>query len=113
MPDMLNVSVSGLRAFQRALETTSHNIANVATPGYSRQSVNLATSQPELFGSSALGTGVTVQGVRRYSDELLSLQMRTASSSQSRLSVYAEKARSEERRVGKRCRMRQPQHLIT
>lgn len=92
MADMLNVSVSGLRAFQRALETTSHNIANVATPGYSRQSVSLATSQPEIFGSSALGTGVTVQGIRRYSDELLSLQMRQAASGHSRLSVYAEKA---------------------
>ncbi len=92
MPDMLNVSVSGLRAFQRALETTSHNIANVATPGYSRQAVNFATSQPEIFGSSALGTGVTVQGVRRFSDDLLTLQMRNATSGHSRLSVYAEKA---------------------
>ena len=36
---MLNVAVSGLRAFQRALETTSHNIANAATPGYNRQVV--------------------------------------------------------------------------
>ncbi len=92
MPDMLNVSVSGLRAFQRALETTSHNIANVATPGYSRQSVNLATSQPETFGTSSLGTGVNVQGVRRYSDELLSLQLRQATSGHARLAVYAEKA---------------------
>lgn len=92
MPDMLNVSVSGLRAFQRALETTSHNIANVATPGYSRQVVSLATSTPEIFGSSALGTGVTVQGIRRYSDELLTLQMRQATSGFSRLSVYSEKA---------------------
>src|SRR5690606_11726733 len=92
MPDMLNVSVSGLRAFQRALETTSHNIANVATPGYSRQAVNFATSKPEIFGSSALGTGVTVQGIRRFSDDLLTLQMRQATSSHSRLSVYAEKA---------------------
>jgi flagellar hook-associated protein 1 len=92
MPDMLNVAVSGLRAFQRALETTSHNISNVATPGYSRQSVELVTSQPEIYGSSSLGTGVTVQGIRRYSDELLSAQMRTASSSNSRLEVYAQKA---------------------
>jgi flagellar hook-associated protein 1 FlgK len=92
MPDMLNVSVSGLRAFQRALETTSHNIANVATPGYSRQRVQLATSQPEIFGRSALGTGVTLQGIRRYSDDLLLSQMRSATSGQARLEVYAQKA---------------------
>ena len=58
MPDMLNVAVSGLRAFQRALETTSHNIANVSTPGYSRQTVNLATQTPQTYGSATLGTGV-------------------------------------------------------
>ncbi len=92
MPDMLNVSVSGLRAFQRALETTSHNIANVATPGYSRQRVQLATSPPEVFGSSSLGTGVVLQGVRRYSDDLLLTQMRNASSGQARLEVYAQNA---------------------
>src|SRR5690606_2158241 len=92
MPDMLNVSVSGLRAFQRALETTSHNIANVATPGYSRQGVLLGSSQPELYGNSSLGTGVTLQGIRRYSDDLLLTQMRTASSGQARLEVYAQNA---------------------
>src|SRR5687767_2662710 len=92
MSDLLNVSVSGLRAFQRALETTSHNIANVATPGYSRQTVSLATSEPSVFGGAALGTGVVVQGIRRFSDDLLSTQMRTASSGQARLEVYAEHA---------------------
>jgi flagellar hook-associated protein 1 FlgK len=92
MPDMLNVSVTGLRAFQRALETTSHNIANVATPGYSRQRVELVTSEPEIFGSSALGTGVVLQGIRRFSNDLLLTQMRSASSGQARLEVYAQKA---------------------
>ncbi len=92
MPDMMNVAVSGLRAFQRALETTSHNIANVSTPGYSRQRVNLAANQPELYGTSALGSGVIIQSISRYGDELLSTQMRTASSSFSRLDTYAEKA---------------------
>ena len=80
MSDLLNVSVSGLRAFQRALETTSHNIANVATPGYSRQTVLLATREPSVLGSAALGTGVQVQGIRRYSNDLLLAQMRSASS---------------------------------
>jgi flagellar hook-associated protein 1 FlgK len=92
MPDMLNVSVSGLRAFQRALETTSHNIANVATPGYSRQRVQLVTAEPQVYGGSALGSGVVAQGIRRHSDDLLSTQMRQASSGYSRLTAYAEKA---------------------
>ena len=92
MPDMLNVSVSGLRAFQQALETTSHNIANVATPGYSRQRVQLATAEPQIYGSSALGSGVVARDIRRYSDDLLSMQMRQASSGFSRLEAYTDKA---------------------
>ena len=92
MADMLNVAVSGLRAFQRALETTSHNIANVSTPGYSRQAVSLATQTPQTFGTTTLGTGVVISNVSRYSNELLVTQMQRASSSVNRLSAYAEKA---------------------
>ena len=32
-----NVGVSGLHAAQSGLHTTSHNLANVKTPGYTRQ----------------------------------------------------------------------------
>ncbi len=92
MADMLNVAVSGLRAFQRALETTSHNIANVSTAGYSRQRVDLATQQPQLFGSTSLGNGVVVNNISRYSNDLLTAQMQRASSSFSRLDAYAQKA---------------------
>ncbi len=94
MADMLNVAVSGLRAFQRALETTSHNIANVSTPGYSRQTVNLATQTPQTFGSTTLGTGVVVSNISRFSNDLLVTQSQRASSSLNRLSAYAEKAGS-------------------
>ena len=37
MPDILNTSLTGMLAFQRALQVTSHNISNAGTPGYSRQ----------------------------------------------------------------------------
>ncbi len=33
MADMLSTGVSGLLAFQRSLDTTSHNIANASTEG--------------------------------------------------------------------------------
>lgn len=92
MADMLNVAVSGLRAFQRALETTSHNIANVSTPGYSRQRVELGTQTPQLFGTNSVGSGVIVDSINRYSSDLLGAQMQRASSSYSRLEAFAEKA---------------------
>jgi flagellar hook-associated protein 1 FlgK len=94
MADMLSTGVSGLRAFQRALDTTSHNIANASTPGYSRQRVELATRVPETFGGGFLGSGVDVNSITRYYDQLLASQSRTASSSLSRLSAYADKAQS-------------------
>jgi flagellar hook-associated protein 1 len=90
--DILSTGISGLRAFQRALDVTSHNIANVSTPGYSRQRVELQTREPERYGSGFLGTGVDVSTITRSYDELLSTQMRGATSSSSRLDVYASKA---------------------
>ena len=92
MADMLNVALSGLRAFQTALDTTSHNISNASTPGYSRQRVDLATAPAQGVAGLTVGSGVQVTGISRYSDELLSAQMRSASSSYSRLDTYADQA---------------------
>jgi flagellar hook-associated protein 1 len=90
--DIMSTGVSGLRAFQRALDVTSHNIANVSTPGYSRQRVDLQTREAERFGSGFIGTGVDVSTISRSYDELLATQMRGATSASSRLDLYASKA---------------------
>jgi len=89
---MLNVALSGLRAFQTALDTTGHNIANATTPGYSRQRVDLSTQPPQGGAGVVTGSGVQITGVNRNSDDLLSLQMRRASSSFARLTAYTDKA---------------------
>ena len=44
MSDMLSTGVSGLLAFQTALDTISNNISNVNTPGYSGETTNLVTN---------------------------------------------------------------------
>lgn len=67
----ISMAASALRYFQSALETTGHNIANVNTPGYSRQTVEFKTSVPlTLFsqGWKALGTGVTLSSIQRVRD---------------------------------------------
>ena len=95
MADMLNVAVSGLRAFQRALETTSHNIANVSTPGYSRQRAEFQTrtaaGRPD---AGWVGTGVeTATQVRRVYDQFLAQQARSSSgTSLARLDAFASQA---------------------
>ena len=89
MADFLATGVSGLLAFQRALDTTSHNIANVNTPGYSRQVVELGTRQAEQSGNGWLGNGVDVNTVKRMYDDFMAGQARASSSSFSQLDTYA------------------------
>jgi flagellar hook-associated protein 1 FlgK len=79
----LDVALRALQANQQALETTSHNIANANTEGYSRQeSVMTATSPytvPTLQGypsAGQVGTGVMISTVKRYRDEFMNLQVR-------------------------------------
>ncbi len=52
---LLGTAITGLVAFQRSLETTSHNISNVNTEGYSRQRVELATNPEEFIGVGFMG----------------------------------------------------------
>ena len=67
MTGMLSSGTSALLAFQRALGTVSHNVANATTPGYSRQRVTLhavpGTYTPD--GVPRPGMGVQVVSVDR------------------------------------------------
>jgi flagellar hook-associated protein 1 FlgK len=92
MPDMLGTGLSSLRALQRALDTTAHNIANVSTEGYTRQRVEFATRQPQAYGSTWIGSGVNAVSVRRVYDQFLSQQARSSSANLSRLDTYAAQA---------------------
>ncbi len=87
MTGILNTSVSGLKAFQSALNTTSHNIANVQTDGYSRQRVELDTRPPQQFGNIFIGQGVGVTDVQRIIDEFVTANIREFSSSFNRLEM--------------------------
>ena len=80
MADMLNNAVSGLLSFQRALSTTSHNIANVNTEGYSRQRVTIQANAPSAVGSLIVGNGANVTSVERIFDRFLTTDLRLATS---------------------------------
>ena len=72
---ILNAGRGSLLAQQKALEVTGHNIANVNTPGYSRQIVNLAANEPIQWGSGLVGTGVKATEAARIYDRFLGLQI--------------------------------------
>ncbi len=90
---MLGIGTSGLQAFQRALATTSHNISNANTEGFSRQRVELSARPPERAGNSFFGTGVQVGAVTRIADQFVESQLRTATSGSEQYSVFHDYAR--------------------
>lgn len=76
---VINTALSGALAAQAALNTASQNIANVMTPGYTRQGVMLESVQ--LSGvTQSPGDGVRVPSLIRFSDSYKSLQMWQAAS---------------------------------
>lgn len=73
----LNVANKGLQAAQTALHTTSHNISNANTEGFSRQRVDLKAGLSfTLGGVGQLGTGVKMAGIVRLVDDYVSKQIR-------------------------------------
>ncbi|MFW5443074.1 MAG: flagellar basal body protein, partial [Methylococcaceae bacterium] len=75
---MLGTAITGLQAFQRSLETTSHNISNVNTEGYSRQRVDLAAKKEQMIGVGYLGTGVSINNISRSYDQFITTQLRSS-----------------------------------
>ncbi|HTU65526.1 MAG TPA: flagellar basal body protein, partial [Steroidobacteraceae bacterium] len=92
MPDMLGTGLSGLRAMQRALDTTAHNISNVSTDGYSRQRVEFGTRTPQSLGGNWIGAGVDVKAVTRVYDQYVSQQVRTSGGNVARFEAYSSMA---------------------
>ena len=78
---IINNALSGALAAQLALSATSHNIANLQTKGYTRQSALLMTVGPDASGRSA-GNGVQVTSLLRFSDNYKTQAMWRANSEQ-------------------------------
>ena len=88
---LLNVGARALMANQVALQTAGNNIANVNTPGYSRQTVALQTVQGQFSGAGYIGQGVDVRTILRNQSELLTRQAAAAGSVSAGDTVRAER----------------------
>ncbi|PKF62760.1 flagellar hook-associated protein FlgK [Psychromonas sp. psych-6C06] len=69
MADLFQIGLSGIYTSQASLATTGHNIANVNTAGYSRQSVEVNTAGADRFGGYFVGRGAIVAGIERAYDQ--------------------------------------------
>lgn len=88
MSSLLNIGLTGLNASQAYLNTTSHNIANAATPGYHRQSVTQEARDPQFLGGAFFGTGTAITGVKRAYSELLETQVMNADNRRGEYAAY-------------------------
>lgn len=89
MGDLLSTGVSGLLAFQNAINTTSHNISNSATVGYSRQTTEITARQADFTGSGWEGNGAQVSTITRAYSDTIAGQVRSSSSSVNQWDAYS------------------------
>jgi flagellar hook-associated protein 1 FlgK len=66
---------NALRAHQQAISVVGNNIANVNTPGYSRQRLILMSSRPQDSSVGPLGNGVEAVKVERVYDRFVGVQI--------------------------------------
>ncbi len=73
----LNSAMRALLAQQQAMDAVAHNVANVNTPGYSRQRILLNQAAPVT--ANGIGGGVDFGGIERIRDRFVDVQTRTES----------------------------------
>jgi len=75
IPGLLSIGRKALMAQQKGINVTGNNIANVNTPGYSRQRLNLSSDVPVMTGNGLMGSGVTANKVERVYQRFLGVQI--------------------------------------
>jgi flagellar hook-associated protein 1 FlgK len=91
--NVFSVGISGLNAARAGLATTGHNISNVATPGYTRQSVAYEAATPQFTNGAFFGSGVEVSTVARQYSHFLETQRLAVESQAGYLDAYLTQAR--------------------
>src|SRR5690554_5956840 len=76
---IFSIGLSGLRAAQSGLYTTSGNISNINTPGYNREILQLGESRT---------SGVSVLGSQRQFSQFVATRLNAASGSLASLDTY-------------------------
>jgi flagellar hook-associated protein 1 FlgK len=80
--------MSGLNAAQGSLSVLSNNIANVNTPGYSRQQSSQTANASNQFGGVFIGSGTTLADVRRVYNEYLDAAYQNSTALSSDANTY-------------------------
>ncbi|WP_438869641.1 flagellar hook-associated protein FlgK [Pseudomonas sp. L1(2025)] len=89
---LLSIGMSGLNAAQGSLSVLSNNIANVNTPGYSRQQTTQNASANNQYGGVFIGSGTTLADVRRIYNDFLGAAYQSSTALNSDANAYAGQA---------------------
>lgn len=65
----LEIAKSGMMTYNAALQTTAHNVANIETKGYSRQTTNVKSIVGNKTSITVQGFGVNVESITRSRNE--------------------------------------------
>ena len=88
MSGTISNGLSALLAAQRALQTTSNNIANANTEGFVRQRIDFTENPGVPLGGFTVGSGVSVGSISRIYDQFLTDNLRTATSLEQRADAF-------------------------
>jgi flagellar hook-associated protein 1 len=86
----LSIALSGLAASQQEMETSSNNVANANTTGYSREVTDTEAGAPIIISGLSVGTGVVVDKIDSLRDPILEIQLNQATQQQSSLDAQLE-----------------------
>ncbi len=84
---LFDIGRSGISANQLALRVASNNIANINTPGYSRQDAIMQIASPVKSSGQSIGRGVGDVEIRRHFDNFTFIQIVGQSTIQGRSSA--------------------------
>ena len=72
---LMQIGVSGLKNHQYGVDVTAHNIANVHTDGYSRQTAETVARQGIKNGGLVFGQGIYTGEIKRNVDEIVNKRL--------------------------------------
>jgi flagellar hook-associated protein 1 len=84
----MSIATGALGAEQGALDATTNDVANVNTPGYSRQQPVLVESDPVVVGSVTYGTGVSLEKLQSLRDPILQIRIEEETQQQGQLNAF-------------------------
>jgi flagellar hook-associated protein 1 FlgK len=90
---VLSIAKEALLTHQLSIQVASHNIANVDTPGYTRQSLQLETHTATPISSGMLGGGVKGTTILRNYDQFMVQRLAQQESSLGNLQAQQESMR--------------------